>query len=83
MKEQLLELLSKSTGLPASSISGESHLAKDLGFDSLDTIDLVLQMEDEFYIAIPDEDYEKLQTVGQIERYLLVRSSWAGQQPRV
>lgn len=70
MKKQLLELLSRTTGLPASSISGESHLMKDLGFDSLDTIDLVLQMEDQFHVAIPDEDYDKLQTVQQIENYL-------------
>ncbi|MDQ6479087.1 acyl carrier protein [Dyadobacter sp. LHD-138] len=70
MKKQLLELLSRTTGLPASSISAESHLMKDLGFDSLDTIDLVLQMEDHFHVAIPDEDYDKLQTVQQIENYL-------------
>ena len=75
MKEQLFELLSRCTGLPTSSISEESHLMKDLGFDSLDTIDLVLQMEDHFHIEIPDEDYEKLQTVGEIESYLLVRSN--------
>jgi len=58
------------SGLPVSSISQDSHLSKDLGLDSLDTIDLVLQMEDQFHIAIPDEDYEKLQTVRQIEQYL-------------
>jgi acyl carrier protein len=73
MKEQLFELISKCTGLPASSISEESHLMRDLGFDSLDTIDLVLQMEDQFHIAIPDEDYEKLQTVRQIENYLSLK----------
>ena len=70
MKEQLFQLLSLASGLPVSSISGNSHLTKDLGFDSLDTIDLVLQMEDQFHIAIPDEDYDKLQTVSQIEQYL-------------
>ena len=58
------------SGLPVSSISQDSHLSKDLGLDSLDTIDLVLQMEDQFHIAIPDEDYEKLQTVRQVEQYL-------------
>jgi len=70
MKEQLFQLLSLASGLPVSSISGDSNLTKDLGFDSLDTIDLVLQMEDQFHIAIPDEDYDKLQTVSQIEKYL-------------
>lgn len=70
MKNQLFELLSMTSGLPVSSISKDAHLSKDLGLDSLDTIDLVLQMEDQFHIAIPDEDYDKLQTVGQIEQYL-------------
>jgi len=70
MKKQLIELLGRASGLPAASISEDSHLTKDLGFDSLDTIDLVLQMEDKFHIAIPDEDYGKLETVKQIEHYL-------------
>jgi len=70
LKNQLFELLSMTSGLPVSSISQDSHLSKDLGLDSLDTIDLVLQMEDQFHIAIPDEDYEKLQTVRQVEQYL-------------
>lgn len=70
MKDQLFQLFSMTSGLPVSSISGDSHLTKDLGFDSLDTIDLVLQMEDQFHIVIPDEDYEKLQTVSQIEVYV-------------
>lgn len=73
MNKQLFELLSMTSGLPVSSISQDSHLMKDLGFDSLDTIDLVLQMEDQFHVAIPDEDYDKLQTVSQIEQYLTAK----------
>jgi acyl carrier protein len=70
MKEQLRSLLAATTGLPDSSITDDASLTHDLGLDSLDTVDLVLQMEDHFKVSIPDEDYPKLQTVGQINDYL-------------
>jgi acyl carrier protein len=70
MKEQLRSLISASCGLPYSAITDDAVLTKDLGLDSLDTVDLVLQMEDQFHVAIPDEDYSKLQTVRQINEYL-------------
>lgn len=70
MKEQLRTLLSATTGLPDSAITDNASLTKDLGLDSLDTVDLVLRMEDHFQVSIPDEDYPKLQTVGQINEYL-------------
>jgi acyl carrier protein len=58
------------TGLPASSITPEANLLRDLGLDSLDIVDLVLKIEDVFSIAIPDDDYPKLQTVGKIVEYV-------------
>ncbi|WP_221390555.1 acyl carrier protein [Dyadobacter sp. NIV53] len=70
MKEQLRTILSATSGLPASSITDQANLSRDLGLDSLDTVDLVLQMEDQFHVSIPDEDYSKLQTVGEICEYL-------------
>jgi acyl carrier protein len=70
MNDQLRALLAANAGLPFTSIKDDSHLSKDLGLDSLDTVDLVLQMEDMFNIAIPDEDYQGLQTVGQFCDYL-------------
>ena len=70
MKEQLRSLLAATTGLPGSSITDDASLTHDLGLDSLDTVDLVLQMEDHFKVNIPDEDYPKLQTVRQINDYL-------------
>jgi acyl carrier protein len=71
MKEQLRALISASCGLPYSAITDDAVLTRDLGLDSLDTVDLVLQMEDQFRVSIPDEDYSKLQTVGQINDYLI------------
>ena len=71
MKEQLRALLAINSGLPYHSITNDAHLSKDLGFDSLDIVDLVLQMEDMFCISIPDEEYQVLQTVGQFGDYIL------------
>ena len=73
MKEQLRTMLSVSTGLPNSSITDDASLTRDLGLDSLDTVDLILQMEDQFKVSIPDEDYPKLQSVAQINDYLQAR----------
>lgn len=73
MKEQLRSLISASCGLPNSAITDDAILTRDLGLDSLDTVDLVLQMEDKFQVAIPDEDYSKLQTVRQINEYLMAK----------
>lgn len=70
MKDQIQKLLTEVTGLPASSITTEANLLRDLGLDSLDIVDLVLKMEDLFSISIPDDDYAKLQTVGQINEYV-------------
>jgi acyl carrier protein len=48
----------------------ESSFANDLGADSLDTVELIMEFEKEFEINIPDEEAEKIQTVGQAISYL-------------
>jgi len=70
MNEQLRALLAANSGLPYNAITDEANITKDLGLDSLDTVDLILQMEDLFQVAIPDEDYQQLQTVKQFSDYL-------------
>ncbi|GGB95478.1 acyl carrier protein [Dyadobacter sediminis] len=70
MKEQLLALLAANSGLPFHAIIADAHLERDLGLDSLDTVNLVIDMEDRFHITIPDEDYLQLQTVKQFCDYL-------------
>ena len=47
-----------------------TDIVADLGADSLDVVDLVMTLEDEFDIEIPDEDIEKIHTVGELARYL-------------
>lgn len=75
MNEQIRALLASNSGLPSQSITDDANLTRDLGLDSLDTVDLILQMEDQFKIAIPDEDYPKLQSVKQISAYLTEKLS--------
>ena len=51
-------------------ITRESSFVNDLNADSLDTVELVMEFEDEFDVTIPDEDAEKIQTVGQAIDYV-------------
>lgn len=70
MKAQLIDLLSRTTGLSETAISPTAHLTRDLGLDSLDVVDLVMQLEQQFGLSIPDEDYKLLTTVEEINGYL-------------
>ena len=54
----------------ASQLSGDAHFTRDLGLDSLDTVDLIMQLEQAFGIRIPDEDYPKLTTFQGVLDYL-------------
>ena len=55
-------------------ITKETSFINDLGADSLDTVELVMEFEDEFEISIPDEDAEKIQTVGSAIDYIQTKS---------
>ena len=51
-------------------VTGEASFVEDLGADSLDTVELIMALEEEFDIEIPDEDAEKISTVGDAVRYI-------------
>ena len=57
-------------GVEESKITNEAHFINDLGADSLDQVELIMQLEEEFDIEIDDEDAEKLVTVGKVYDYL-------------
>ena len=57
-------------GVDEDSISDESSFTNDLGADSLDTVELIMEFEKEFDLTIPDEDAEKIATVGDAISYL-------------
>ncbi|MVM40778.1 acyl carrier protein [Spirosoma sp. HMF3257] len=69
MKERVIEILS-GFGVPETAITEQTHFARDLGLDSLDSVDLIMQLEQEFGIRIPDEDYDKLTTLKGVLTYL-------------
>jgi acyl carrier protein len=57
-------------GVEESQVTPSASFTNDLGADSLDTVELVMEFEEEFDITIPDEEAEKIQTVGQAIQYI-------------
>ena len=68
--EKLRTLLSEQFDVEEDEITMESKLTDDLGADSLDVVDLIMAIEDEFQVEILDEDIEKVVTVGDIVNYI-------------
>ena len=70
MTEKIIALTAEHLGIDADSISETSSFKEDLGVDSLDLFELVMELEEEFGIEIPSEDLEKLSTVAEVARYI-------------
>ncbi len=70
MEEKIIKLIAEATKIEESKISLETNLVDDLNLDSLDIVELMMKMEDEFGIEIPEEDAEGLKTVKDIVTYL-------------
>lgn len=73
LEARVIEIVSDQMGQDKSEITRETSFVNDLNADSLDTVELVMEFEDEFEISIPDEDAEKIQTVGQAIDYISER----------
>lgn len=63
--ERVIDVVADQFGVSKEQIRNETHFVNDLGADSLDVTELVMELEEEFDIHIPDESAEKIQTVGQ------------------
>ncbi|MFN3361328.1 MAG: acyl carrier protein [Pseudanabaenaceae cyanobacterium] len=63
-------VVAKQLGVEADTIKPESHFQNDLGADSLDLVELVMALEEEFKLEIPDEDAEGIATVGDAVKYI-------------
>jgi acyl carrier protein len=72
---KVIEIVSEQMGVDKSEVTRETHFINDLNADSLDTVELVMEFEDEFELSIPDEEAEKIQTVGQAIDYIKEHSS--------
>ena len=70
MKEKIVNLIAEKLGKNPSDIKMTSRLIEDLGADSLDVVELIMTFEDEFGIALPDEDVSKMKTVDDIISYI-------------
>ncbi|MBL8022296.1 MAG: acyl carrier protein [Spirochaetia bacterium] len=68
--EKIKAIIVEQLGVDESEVTPEAHFIDDLGADSLDTVELVMALEEEFGIEISDEDAEKIQTVGDVSRYI-------------
>jgi acyl carrier protein len=68
------EVVSKQLGIDKEKVTDSASFMGDLGADSLDTVELVMAFEEEFNVEIPDEEAEKLTTVGDAVNYLIDRA---------
>ena len=68
--EEIKEVVCEELGLKPEEVKPESSFIDDLGADSLDTVELVMALEEKFGIEIPDEDAEKMQTIGGVIKYI-------------
>ncbi|HHG75301.1 MULTISPECIES: acyl carrier protein [Persephonella] len=70
MEERIKEIIADQLGIDVEQIKPESKFVDDLGADSLDVVELIMAFEEEFDVEIPDEDAEKIQTVGDVIEYI-------------
>ena len=70
VKVKIIEIIVDKLGVDESEVTAEASFTNDLGADSLDTVELIMEFEKEFNIAIPDDQAEKIQTVAQAIEYI-------------
>ena len=72
--DKVKSIIVEQLGVDEEEVTADASFVDDLGADSLDTVELVMEFEDEFEISIPDEDAEKIQTVGSAIDYIASKS---------
>ncbi|MCB4755716.1 MAG: acyl carrier protein [Elusimicrobia bacterium] len=70
IEQKVKDIIVEQLGVDAAEVKPESSFVNDLGADSLDTVELVMALEEAFDMEIPDEEAEKIQTVGQATDYI-------------
>ena len=70
VQERVIDIVAEQLGVDKEKITLETHFVNDLGADSLDTVELVMELEEEFDINIPDDVAEKIQTIGEAVKYI-------------
>jgi len=70
MKDKIIKMIANKLGKKIESVTLESKLIEDLGADSLDIVEMLMMLEDEYGITIPDQDAMKISTIGDIVTYM-------------
>ena len=70
VEDRVKKIVCDQMGTTPDKVNPDTSFINDLGADSLDTVELVMEFEDEFEISIPDEDAEKIQSVGDAIKYI-------------
>ncbi|GIW76030.1 MAG: acyl carrier protein [Phycisphaerae bacterium] len=70
IETKVIEIVSEQMGVDKGEITRDTHFINDLNADSLDTVELVMEFEDEFELSIPEDEAAKIQTVGQAIDYI-------------
>ncbi len=75
IEEKVRDIIVEQLDVNPEQVTPEAKFIDDLGADSLDTVELVMAFEEEFSVEVPDEDAEKLQSVGDVIKYIEDRAS--------
>lgn len=68
--EKVTKLICERLGKSPEKVTPESKIVEDLGADSLDIVEMLMELEDEFGITVPDEDSQKFATIGEVANYI-------------
>jgi acyl carrier protein len=74
LKEKVIKLVSEATKVDAQNISQNTNFIDDLNLDSLDMVELMMKMEDEFGVEIPEDETENLKSIGDVVNYLKTKN---------
>lgn len=70
IRSRVVNIIVDKLGVEESEVTNEASFTNDLGADSLDTVELIMEFEKEFNLSIPDEEAEKIETVGNAVKYI-------------
>ena len=73
IQNKVMDIVAEQLQVDRGSLTLEKSFLQDLKADSLDLVELVMEFEDQFKISIPDEDYEKIKTIGDAVNYILAK----------
>ena len=78
IEDKVKDIIVEQLGVNPEQVTPQASFIEDLGADSLDIVELVMAFEEEFGVEVPDEDAEKLQTVGDVVTYIKERANKSG-----